>query len=145
MDNALYNTAILTLAAGIPHLGKLDKPQGHAEKSARLCGSRVAIDLCLDADGRVCDFAQDVKACALGQAAAAILGKHVMGATVADLIEARNAYRAMIKEGSPPPRGRFADLANLASVRDYPQRHDSALLPFEAVAEAAQAAAHAQA
>ena len=145
MDNALYNTAILTLAAGIPHLGTLEAPHGHAEKTARLCGSRVAVDLCLDEAGRVCDFAQTVKACALGQAAAAILGQNVMGASVDELVKARDAYRAMIKDGAAPPAGRFAGLASLASVHDYPQRHESALLPFETVAEAAQAAAAAKA
>jgi len=140
MNTELYNTAILTLAAGIPHLGTLEHPHGHAEKSARLCGSRVAVDVRLDAKDRVCDFAQDVKACALGQAAAAILGQNVIGATVPELTEARDAYRAMIADGAPPPGGRFADLASLAPVRDYPQRHASALLPFEAVVEAAQQA-----
>ena len=140
MDNELYNTAILTLAAGIPHLGRLENPQGHAQKSARLCGSTVAVDVCLDDDGRVCDFAQTVKACALGQAASAILGKAVIGADLTELKAARDGFRAMVREGARAPDGRFAALASLAAVKDYPQRHESALLPFEAVVEAVQKA-----
>ncbi len=140
MNNDLYNTAILTLAAGIPHLGTLKNPHGAAEKSARLCGSRVGVQVRLDEGGRVCDFAQTVKACALGQAAAAILGAHVMGADQQELTAARDAFRAMVKDGAPAPTGRFADLKTLAAVKDYPQRHDSALLPFEAVVEAVQMA-----
>lgn len=142
MNNDLYNTAILTLAAGIPHLGTLENPDGAAEKSARLCGSRVSVQVKLDDQGRVCDFAQEVKACALGQAASAILGQNVIGASLDELIAARDGFRAMVKEGAPPPKGRFSDLGTLAAVKDYPQRHQSALLPFEAVVDAVQDALH---
>ncbi|PHS25329.1 MAG: iron-sulfur cluster assembly scaffold protein [Robiginitomaculum sp.] len=138
MDHDLYNTAILTLAAGIPHLGTLDDPDGMAEKSARLCGSKVGVQVKLDEHGRVGDFAQEVKACALGQAASAILGEHVIGAGLDELIAARDAFRAMIKDGAPAPSGRFSGLGTLAAVKDYPQRHASALLPFEAVVAAMQ-------
>jgi NifU-like protein involved in Fe-S cluster formation len=140
MNNDLYNTAILTLAAGIPHLGTLDDPQGCAEKTARLCGSTVGVQVKLDKVGRVSEFAQSVKACALGQAASAILGKSVIGANVQELTAARDAFRAMVKDGAPPPKGRFSDLQTLLAVKDYPQRHASALLPFEAVVEAVQMA-----
>lgn len=140
MNNELYNLSILTLAADIPHLGRLADPQGRAEKTARLCGSKVAVDVRLDGQGCVAAFAQEVKACALGQAAAAILGGAVIGAHVDALIEALNAYRAMIGEGGPAPTGRFSELSLLAPVKDYPQRHRSALLPFEAVVEAAHIA-----
>ncbi|MDQ7017600.1 MAG: iron-sulfur cluster assembly scaffold protein [Robiginitomaculum sp.] len=138
MDHDLYNTAILTLAAGIPHLGTLDNPDGSAEKSARLCGSKVSVQVKLDDQGRVYDFAQEVKACALGQAASAILGQNVIGADLDELTAARDGFRAMVKEGAPPPKGRFAGLGALAAVKDYPQRHQSALLPFEAVVDAVQ-------
>ena len=88
-------------------------------------------------EGRqVADFAQDVKACALGQAAASVLGQHVIGASLAELEAARDAFRAMLKSGGPAPEGRFADLALLAPVKDYPARHTSTLLAFEAAAEA---------
>ncbi len=140
MDNDLYNTAILTLAAGIPHLGTLGRPDGAAEKSARLCGSRVSVQVKLDGAGRISDFAQEVKACALGQAASAILGQYIIGADLDELTSARNAFRAMVKESAPPPKGRFSALKTLAAVKDYPQRHQSALLPFEAAVEAVEAA-----
>jgi NifU-like protein involved in Fe-S cluster formation len=93
----------------------------------------------MDGD-RVADFAQDVKACALGQAAASILGEHIIGATVVEIETARNALRAMLKEGGPPPEGRFADLAMLEPVKDYAPRHTSTLLAFEAALEAARTA-----
>ncbi|HUO11904.1 MAG TPA: iron-sulfur cluster assembly scaffold protein, partial [Caulobacteraceae bacterium] len=47
---------------------------------------------------------------------------------------------AMLKEGGPPPEGRFADLAMLAPVKDYPPRHASTMLAFEATVDACRQA-----
>jgi NifU-like protein involved in Fe-S cluster formation len=135
----LYSAKVLALAANMPRAGRLARPQGTAEKVSKLCGSRVLVDVTLE-DGRVADFAQEVKACALGQASAAVLGAHVIGATIEELVAARDALRAMLKAGGPPPEGRFADLKALEVVRDYPPRHASTLLAFEAVVEAASQA-----
>lgn len=139
MIDDLYSAKVLALAANMPRAGRLAAPHGSSEKVSKLCGSRVVVDVVLEHD-RVVDFAQDVKACALGQASAAVLGAHVIGASVDDLAAARDALKAMLKEGAAPPEGRFADLAALAVVRDYPPRHASTLLAFEAVVDAARQA-----
>jgi NifU-like protein involved in Fe-S cluster formation len=139
MIDDLYSAKVLTLAANLPHLGSLAAPDGSAEKIAKLCGSRIKVDVKLD-QGRVSDFAQEVKACALGQAAAAVLGEHVIGATPAEIELARDQFRAMLKTGGPPPSGRFRDLAMLEPVKDYPPRHASSLLAFEAAVEACRQA-----
>jgi NifU-like protein involved in Fe-S cluster formation len=135
----LYSAKVLALAANMPRAGRLAHPQGSAEKVSKLCGSRVTVDVVLE-DGRVADFAQDVKACALGQASAAVLGAHVIGASVKELEAARDGLKAMLKQGAPAPGGRFADLRALEVVRDYPPRHASTMLAFEAVVEAARQA-----
>ncbi|MFN7303900.1 MAG: iron-sulfur cluster assembly scaffold protein, partial [Phenylobacterium sp.] len=98
------------------------------------------VDVGLDAMGRINRFAQDVKACALGQASAAILGAAILGASESDLELATRAFRSMLKEGGSPPEGRFSDLAMLAPVKDYPARHASTLLAFEAALEAVRKA-----
>jgi NifU-like protein involved in Fe-S cluster formation len=139
MIDDLYSARILRLVAHMPHAGRLADPDASAEKVSKLCGSRITVDLKLDG-GRVSDFAQDVQACALGQAAAAVLGAHVIGATPAELEVARDGLRAMLKAGAPAPQGRFADLAVLEQVKDYPARHASTMLAFEAAAEAARLA-----
>lgn len=139
MIDDLYSAKVLALAANMPRAGRLAAPQGSAEKVSKLCGSRVVVDVVVE-DGRVVDFAQDVKACALGQASAAVLGAHVIGASVAELEGARDALRAMLKQGAPAPEGRFADLKALEVVRDYPPRHASTMLAFEAAVEAAHKA-----
>ena len=136
MIDELYSTRLLKLAAEMPRAGRLVDPDASSEKVSKLCGSRVVVDVKVDGD-RVADFAQDVKACALGQAAAAVLGAHVIGASLAELQTTRDAFRAMLKADGPPPEGRFADLALLAPVKAYQARHTSTMLAFEAVAEAA--------
>ena len=136
----LYSAKILKAAANMPRAGRLAHPDASSEKTAKLCGSRIIVDLTLGGDGRVSDFAQEVKACALGQAAAAVLGEHVIGATVQEIESARDDLRAMLKEGGSPPQGRFADLAMLELVKDYAPRHASTLLAFEAALEAARTA-----
>lgn len=138
MIDDLYSSRILALAANMPRAGRLAAPQASAEKVAKLCGSRIVVDLVLT-DGLVSDFAQEVQACALGQASAAILGANIIGATIDEIRQARDGLRAMLKEAGSAPEGRFADLGVLAPVRDYPARHASTLLAFEAALEAAAA------
>ena len=139
MIDDLYSARILKLAANMPRAGRLAAPDASSEKVSKLCGSKVTVDLKLQ-DGQVIDFAQDVKACALGQAAAAVLGENVIGAGVDELESARDQLAAMLKAGGPAPEGRFVDLKVLEPVKDYPARHASTLLAFEAAAEAARAA-----
>ena len=135
MLNDIYNRRILELAAGIPRLGRLDQPDASATAHSKLCGSIVTVDLRLE-NGKVSDFAHDVKACALGQASSSIMGAHVVGSTPEELRDLRETMRAMLKEGGPAPTGRWADLAVLEPVRDYKARHASTLLTFDAVVDA---------
>ena len=136
MLDDIYNRRILELAADIPRLGRLEAPDASATAHSRLCGSTVTVDLSLGEDGRVTDFAQDVKACALGQASSSLMGRHVVGTAAEDLRTLRGAMRAMLKEGAPPPDGPFADFAVLEPVRDFKARHASTLLTFDAVVDA---------
>ena len=135
----LYSARILGLAADIPHLGRLSNPQGTARRRSPLCGSTVTVDVVVE-DGRITDFAQDVKACALGQASAAVLGQVVIGRTLPELQTARDTLRAMLKDGGPVPAAPFAAYEVLLPARDYKNRHASILLALEAVCEAMEAA-----
>ena len=136
MLDDIYNRKILELAANIPRLGRLAAPQASASAHSRLCGSSVTIDLALADDGRVADFAQEVKACALGQTSCSVMGQNIIGASPDELRAAREVMRKMLKENGPPPQGRFADAGVLVSARDYKARHASILLVFDAVAQA---------
>jgi NifU-like protein involved in Fe-S cluster formation len=135
MLNDIYNAKILELAANIPRQGRLAAPDATAKAHSKLCGSTVIVDLVMR-DGKVVDFAHDVKACALGQAAASLMARNVIGATGPELRELRNNVRAMLKENGPPPQGKWADVGVLEPVRDYKARHASTLLTFEATVDA---------
>ena len=134
LDN-IYNQRILELAANIPRLGRLPDPDASAFVHSKLCGSTVTVDIKLR-DGAIADFAQDLKACALGQASASILARNIIGATPTELRALRDGVRAMLKENGPPPGGKWADLAVLEPVRYYKARHASTLLVFDAVVDA---------
>jgi NifU-like protein involved in Fe-S cluster formation len=131
----LYSGRILALAADIPHLGRLTDPDGSARKRSPLCGSTVTVDLRMT-DGRITAFAQDVKACALGQASAAVLGSVVVGLTESDLDFAHRALTAMLTENGPAPAVPFDGYEALFPARDYKNRHASILLALEATREA---------
>jgi NifU-like protein involved in Fe-S cluster formation len=135
----LYSGRILQLAAAIPHVGRLDAPMATVRKRSPLCGSAVTVDLNVR-DGRISDFAQDVKACALGQAAAAVTGGAVIGRTLTEVETARDELRAMLKDGGPVPITPFDGFEVLEPARDYKNRHASILLSIEATAEAMQQA-----
>lgn len=140
MIDELYSARILGLAANMPHSGRLAAPQGTGERVAKLCGSKAIVDVILDADGRIADFAQDVKACALGQAAAGVLGESVIGASAGEIAAARDAMAAMLKAGAEGPIGRFEGLRALKQVADYPARHASTMVAIEATLEAVRQA-----
>ena len=135
MLNEIYNKRILELAADIPRLGRLERPDASATAHSRLCGSTVTVDLKLAGD-TVADFAHEVKACALGQASSSIMARHVVGSTADELRELRETVRRMLKESGVPPQGKWADIALLEPVRDYKARHASTLLTFDAVVDA---------
>jgi NifU-like protein involved in Fe-S cluster formation len=138
--DGLYHARVLELAADIPHLGALrplapSETRGEALKVSKVCGSTVRVMLALK-DDLVTAVAVDPHACALGQAATAILALNAIGARVDEIIAARDGLRAMLKQGAAPPQGRFWELRHLEGVRDYPPRHASTLLAFEAAVEA---------
>ncbi len=131
----LYSGQILALAANIPHTTRLSDPDASVRKRSPLCGSTVAVDLCIE-NGRISDFGQEVKACALGQAAASVVGANAVGCTRAQIERARDQLRAMLKEGGPAPDAPFDELGVLMPARDYKNRHASIMLALEATAEA---------
>ena len=127
----LYSKRILALAADIPHSGKLDAPMASVKKRSPLCGSTVTVDLVVR-DGRITEFAQNVKACALGQSSASVLGRDVIGQDRATIQAARDALEAMLKSDGPTPPAPFDGLEVLRPAQDYKNRHASILLAWDA-------------
>lgn len=135
----LYSAQILALAADIPHLARLDAPDVTVKKRAPLCGSTVTVDITC-AGGRISNYGQEVKACALGQAAASIVSANIIGCTLEQVREARDSLKEMLKNDGPTPPAPFDGLEVLRPARDYKNRHASILLTLEATLEAMEQA-----
>ena len=131
----LYSARILALTTEIPHTTRLSAPTASAKKRAPLCGSNITVDLEVE-DGVITDFGQDVKACALGQAAASVIGSNIIGRTEAEVQKGRDELFAMLKENGPAPAAPFDGLEVLEPARDYKNRHASILLAFDATLDA---------
>lgn len=136
MFGELYHNRVLELAADVPHAEELPNADGSSLKVSRVCGSTVKVDVKLDAEGRIADIAVDPKACALGQAATSILAQHAIGRSLSEIEAARDALKAMLKDGAEPPGGIFWELRHLQPVREYPPRHASTMLAFDAAVDA---------
>ncbi len=131
----LYSARILALTTEIPLTDRLAAPDATVRRRAPLCGSTVTVDVTV-ADGRVTGYGQEVKACALGQAAAAIVGAQVIGRNGAELARARDQLKAMLTAEGPVPEAPFDGFEVLQPARDYRNRHASILLAIEAVSQA---------
>jgi NifU-like protein involved in Fe-S cluster formation len=136
MSGALYNSEILRLATAIPHQQRLEHPQASAERRSPVCGSRITVDVSMDREGRVTALGQEVRACALGQASAALMGGHAIGRSVEELARARDALASFLAGDRDDP-GEWPGLDIFAPARPHKARHASIRLAFEAVAEAA--------
>lgn len=140
MNAPLYNMEILRLAASVADRPRLEAPSATVERRSPTCGSRVIVDVMLDAEGRVAAFGQEVRACALGQASAVLMGQNVVGRTGQEIASAANELRAFLGGQRDDP-GTWPGLDVFAPARPHSARHASILLAFDAAAEAAHNAA----
>jgi len=139
MSSPLYNQDILRLAASLAGQTRLAAAHGSADLRSPTCGSRVIVDVRLNLAGQIEALGLDARACALGQASAALMVQHATGQTAASLHEIAGQLRAFLAgedeltEGAPFWPG----IEVFAAARAYPARHPSILLAFDAAAQAA--------
>lgn len=144
MSETLYNTRILRLAAETAKAVRLDAPQGSATKVSPVCGSKVTADIDLDAEGRIARHGHEVRACALGQAAATLVGAEIIGKDRDSLAGARAELADWLAGRSDTPPD-WPGFEVFALARPHRARHPSILLAFDAALAAANAAAVARA
>ncbi len=119
----------------MPRTTRLEAPTATAKKRAPLCGSTVTVDIVLS-DGKIAEYGQDVKACALGQAAASVVGAAIVGQSVETVRQGKDELKAMLTEDGPVPAAPFDGLEVLQPAKDYKNRHASIMLAFDATLEA---------
>lgn len=135
----IYNQRIFDIAAATGPQRRLEAPDASATAVSKLCGSTITVDLKVERGPEglsIVDFGQVVRACLLGQASASIVQREIVGTGAAEIRDVAAVMRRMLKEGGSPPGGRWADLALLQPVRDYPHRQASTLLVFDAIERA---------
>jgi nitrogen fixation NifU-like protein len=135
VSEAIYQEALLRLAASAEGAGRLTEPDASAHRDNPLCGDEVTLDLRLRG-GRVEAVGHRVRGCLLCRAAAAALARGAVGRSAGELDEVRARLEAMLLAGGPPPEGAFAELSAFLPVREVASRQQCVLLPFEALTEA---------
>jgi NifU-like protein involved in Fe-S cluster formation len=142
LSGALYSIDVLRMAARVADFPPLADASLREERRSPTCGSRMTVTLALANDGTVSAIGLDAKACALGQAAAAIMALGAKGRTAAEIAAAGEAWRAYLA-GEADALPDWPEIGLLAAGRDYPARHPSMRLAFEAASAAlARAVAH---
>jgi NifU-like protein involved in Fe-S cluster formation len=137
----LYNNEILKLATATANFQRLPDAQASVEKRSPVCGSRVTVDVRLDSLGHIDALGLEVRACALGQASAALMAANAFGRSADELDTARDALAAFLADTRTDP-GAWPGLQIFAPAVPHRARHASILLAFDAVAEAVRKAAH---
>ena len=131
----LYSAQILQLTTELSRVGRLDAASHSAKRRAPLCGSSVTVDLLIE-DGVIRDYAHDVKACALGQAAASVVAKNIVGRSTSQVVATRDALAKLLAEDGPVPQAPFGSLEVLRAAKDYKNRHASIMLALDAACDA---------
>jgi NifU-like protein involved in Fe-S cluster formation len=131
----LYSGRILELAGNILLTEPLTNPQATASKRSPLCGSNITVSINVT-DGKISGFSQDVKACALGQASASILAKHIIGLDRTAIAKGRDELFEMLVNNGPLPAPPFEEFSVLEPAKEYRNRHASIMLAFDATLEA---------
>lgn len=131
----LYSDKILDIAVNALQPGRLPAPDASSRKVSRICGSVIEVDI-LVTDGVITGYGHEVSACALGQTSAAIVAREIVGTRAEDFLALTRQMRDMLKADGAPPDGKWSDLAYLEPVREFPARHASTLLVFDAVVDA---------
>lgn len=131
----LYSRRLLDLAASLGSVTSLSSPDYTAMVENRLCGSRIMVELSLR-DGIVTAYAQKVRACIIGQAAAAFLASVIVGRSPDEVRRGRDVLTGILRGDGAPRGSGWEGLEILTPLKDHPARHASALLPFDAVEKA---------
>ena len=125
----LYTQEVLALATSLaawpldpalPLIGQARAPT---------CGSTIELGLSLDNAGAIAAIGLRARACAIGQAAAAIFANAARGRSRADIAAAVTAIEHWLAGAELPG---WPGFAAIAAARDYPARHGAILLAWRA-------------
>lgn len=126
----LYTPDVLALAVSLSAFPLTPDFTVRGEARSRACGSTLELGLSLGPDGLIERVGLAVKACAIGQAAAALFASGVIGRSLADVAGVHGGIGAWLAgEGAVPE---WPGFGALEQARAYPARHGAILLPWTA-------------
>ena len=134
----LYTPELLALTVELAEWPPLDTALARGEARSPTCGSTLAMDLAVDPVGRIERLGMRVRACAVGQAAAAIFARHALGRDAKQIAGALDGLEGWLQDEAPAPD--WPDLSMIAAAREYPGRHGALLLPWRAALAALSSA-----
>jgi len=131
-NTPVYSVEIMQIAGSVPNMERIKSADASVKKVAQICGSMIEVDINVK-DNKIIKYAHKINACVLGQAAAAVVAKNIVGSSGEEMRQLRLQMEAMLTRGGEAPGGKWAELAYLLPVRDFAPRHTSTLLVFDAV------------
>ena len=130
----LYTPELLGLAVSLADVPPAPDLPFHGSARSKSCGSTLDLDLGLDGDGKVEALGLKVRACAVGQAAAAVFAAGAEGRSPEGLSQARKQVATWLEGTGDLPD--WPGFAALKPARSYPGRHGALLLPWNAALDA---------
>ena len=130
LNAPLYTMEILRLAGSLPDPAHLARVDGMAELRSPTCGSTVRTEVHLNG-GTVTALSQQVRACAFGQASAALVAKQGLGRSRDDVAQALAALSGWLDGSREEPVGWGFEA--LAPARSRTGRHGAIVLPLRAL------------
>ena len=131
---ALYTPEVLGLATMLAAYRLTDDLPLRGRARSASCGSTLEVGIALDAAGRIARIGLAAQACAVGQAAAAIMAAQASGRSQQDFAQAEAALVAWLAgQGDLPD---WPGLESIVPARGFPGRHGAILLGWRAVREA---------
>lgn len=131
----LYQSVIIEHDRSPRNFRRLDAPTHQAEGHNPLCGDEVAIELRLDADGRIAEVGFQGRGCAVSKASASMMTTALAGLTPSEALELADRFQAVLtgKREGDPALGKLKVFQGLAA---YPMRVKCATMPWHALREA---------
>jgi NifU-like protein involved in Fe-S cluster formation len=133
----LYTPELLALAVSLAEYPADPALPLHGHARSKSCGSTLAADLAVDGEGRIERLGLQVRACAVGQASAALFARAARGRSPAEIDAAHAALTRWLAGGALPD---WPGLEILVPARDYPARHGAIMLPWTAARDALSSA-----
>lgn len=130
----LYSPELLAQAVALSAYPLDDRLALRADARSRTCGSEIVLGLDIADDGKVARIGMQVRACAIGQASAALLAQGAAGQNAGAIAATLSALEAWLAGDAALPD--WPHLALLAPARDHPGRHGALLLPWKAATKA---------